>query len=94
MRAYMYQARDLLSADDDGYSDPFCRVVIGNRSQKTTVQKMTVNPTYNQTLILKNLEFYDYPEKLALQPPPVVVEVFDWDSIVRESSRDVRVDPY
>ncbi|XP_063717173.1 dysferlin-like isoform X4 [Symsagittifera roscoffensis] len=81
MRAYIYQARDLLSSDDDGYSDPFCRVVIGNRSQKTTTQKLTVNPTWNQTLLFKNLEFYDSPEHLAEHPPPVVVEIFDWDSI-------------
>ena len=85
MRAYIYQARDLLSSDDDGYSDPFCRVVIGNRSQKTTTQKLTVNPTWNQTLLFKNLEFYDSPEHLAEHPPPVVVEIFDWDSIVSTS---------
>ena len=85
MRAYIYQARDLLSADDEGYSDPYCRVVIGNRSQKTIVQKTTVNPTWNQTLIFKNVTFYDNPEYLAEQPPPVVIEVFDWDHIVSQT---------
>jgi hypothetical protein len=40
LRAYLYQARGLLGADPSGYSDPYARVVFGNRSAVTQTIKV------------------------------------------------------
>ena len=39
LRAYIYQARDLLAADNNGLSDPFTRVAFLSQSQVSTSQQ-------------------------------------------------------
>ena len=83
LRAYIYQARDLFSADPSGLSDPYARVVFSRQSQRTKILNETLCPTWDQTLVFEEVEFYGNPTMLAESPPIVVVELFDYDTVVR-----------
>ncbi|XP_072177496.1 myoferlin-like [Diadema setosum] len=80
LRAYIYQARDLIASDSDSFSDPYAYISFMSRSQKTEVIKTTLSPTWDQTLIFDELEIFGDPNQLAANPPQIVVEVFDFDS--------------
>ncbi|KAJ8025764.1 Dysferlin [Holothuria leucospilota] len=80
LRAYIYQARDLIASDSDSFSDPYAYVSFMNRSQKTECIKMTLCPTWDQTLIFDDMEIAGDPEILQANPPEVVFEVFDFDT--------------
>ncbi|XP_071949270.1 myoferlin-like isoform X3 [Antedon mediterranea] len=80
LRAYVYQARDLVASDSDSYSDPYAYVSFSSRSQKTEVIKTTLCPTWDQTLIFDELDIYGDPNLIAENPPDIVVEVFDHDT--------------
>ncbi|PIK51348.1 dysferlin [Apostichopus japonicus] len=80
MRAYIYQARDLIASDSDSFSDPYAYVSFMNRSQKTETFKMTLCPTWDQTLIFDDMEISGDPEIIQGNPPEVVFEVFDFDT--------------
>lgn len=82
LRAYLYQARDLISADASGLSDPYGKVIFGNQSKSTKIIPETLCPTWDQTLILDNVKIWGDPEELCEQPPSVVVELFDYDPVV------------
>ncbi|XP_070540972.1 myoferlin-like isoform X9 [Ptychodera flava] len=81
LRAYIYQGRGLLAMDSDSFSDPYAYCCLMTRSQKTEIKKKTLCPTWDQTLIIDDLEIYGEPQRLADNPPDVVIEVFDWDSL-------------
>ncbi|XP_006816720.1 myoferlin-like, partial [Saccoglossus kowalevskii] len=81
LRAYIYQGRGLVALDSDSFSDPYAFVCLMTRSQKTETKKKTLCPTWDQTLIIDDLEIYGDPMKLAENPPDVVFEVFDWDAV-------------
>ena len=49
----------------------------------TTVLTQTLSPTWDQTLIFDEIEIYEGVENVAKNPPTVVVELFDRDSVVR-----------
>ena len=67
LRAYLYQARGVLGADPSGYSDPYARVVFGNRSAVTHTMKVISSqcqivarhdvllPSWNQRYDVKNV---------------------------------------
>ncbi|XP_071827020.1 myoferlin-like isoform X6 [Apostichopus japonicus] len=80
MRAYIYQARDLIASDSDSFSDPYAYVSFMNRSQKTETFKMTLCPTWDQTLIFDDMEISGDPEIIQGNPPEIVFEVFDFDT--------------
>jgi len=42
----------------------------------------TLCPTWDQTLVFEEVEFYGNPTMLAESPPIVVVELFDYDTVV------------
>jgi len=48
LRAYIYQARNLLSMDHDSFSDPFAQIGFINQSQRTEVIQKTLCPTWDQ----------------------------------------------
>jgi Ca2+-dependent lipid-binding protein len=81
LRAYMYQAKNLIAADDNGLSDPFAQVAFLNHSGDTVRQEATLSPAWDQTLILDGIEIPGDPDVLKLQPPDITIEVFDWDAI-------------
>ncbi|CAG0890724.1 unnamed protein product, partial [Cyprideis torosa] len=79
LRAYIYQARDVIPSDHDGTSDPFATVIFLNQSASTERVKNTLSPTWDQTLILHEIEIDGPIEAVAENPPSVVIEFFDHD---------------
>ncbi|XP_078613873.1 dysferlin-like isoform X2 [Branchiostoma floridae x Branchiostoma japonicum] len=93
LHCYIYQARDLQSADRDGMDDPFLSVFFSCRNQRTKVVKKTLNPVWDQTLVFKDLRIYGTPESVAANPPPVVVQVYDHDLWRNEHLGSVEMTP-
>lgn len=83
LRAYLFQARSLLGSDDTGLSDPFARVLISNQCQSTQVIECSLSPTWDETLVFRNIVLYGPIEEIVDCPPLVIVEVFDYDTVGR-----------
>ncbi|PAA77701.1 hypothetical protein BOX15_Mlig001839g4 [Macrostomum lignano] len=81
LRAYVFQARDLLAGDQSGLSDPYARVCFHTRSGVTETIDQSLCPTWDQTLIFDNVEMFSDPYSIEANPPPVVVEIFDADQL-------------
>lgn len=79
VRAHMYQARSLIGSDESGLSDAFARVIITNQAQETQVIDKTRSPTWDNMLKFENIEFWGDPEEFAVNPPVIVIEIFDMD---------------
>ncbi|XP_072312686.1 myoferlin-like isoform X1 [Eucyclogobius newberryi] len=84
LRVYVYQARNLASMDKDSFSDPYAYVSFLHLSKTTEKLQATLNPTWDQTLIFNNVEIYGDPQKIATNPPDVVVELFDHDQVGKD----------
>jgi len=41
-----------------------------------------VCPTWDQTLIIKQLRFFGDPQNILESPPPVIIEFYDKDVVV------------
>lgn len=63
-------------------ADPFVRVSFLNYSQTTEIIEKTLCPTWDQTLIMENIEIYGRPEETAREPPLITIELFDYDTFV------------
>lgn len=63
-------------------ADPFVRVSFLNYSQTTEIIEKTLCPTWDQTLILENVEIHGRPEETAREPPLITIELFDYDTFV------------
>lgn len=81
LRAYLYQARDLISEDASGLSDPYAKIIYGNQSKATKIIPETLCPTWDQTIILDGIEIWGCPEEVSQHPPSVVLELFDYDPV-------------
>uniref|UniRef100_H2Z082 C2 domain-containing protein n=1 Tax=Ciona savignyi TaxID=51511 RepID=H2Z082_CIOSA len=81
LRAHMYQARGLLAADDTGLSDPFAKVIFSTHTDTTQVIEETLSPTWDQTLIMPNITLFGRAEELRDDPPIIIIEVFDQDTV-------------
>jgi Ca2+-dependent lipid-binding protein len=71
LRVDVLDAKDLPSADRNGYSDPFCKFELNEQSVfKTQVQKKTLHPSWN--------EFFEVeiPSRTAAK---FQCKVYDWD---------------
>ncbi|XP_028412829.1 myoferlin-like isoform X1 [Dendronephthya gigantea] len=84
LRAYVYQARDMIPSDSSGLSDPYVRVSFGNSSQATEILMQTLCPTWDQTLIFENVPIYGNIEGVQGDPPHVVLEFFDRDAVGKD----------
>uniref|UniRef100_F6X313 C2 domain-containing protein n=1 Tax=Ciona intestinalis TaxID=7719 RepID=F6X313_CIOIN len=80
LRAYIYQGRDLLPMDQDSFSDPVAMVSFLNQTRRTEVYKHSLNPIWDQTLMV-DIMFYGDLEHLQRNCPDVAVEVFDRDDV-------------
>ncbi|KAL4231637.1 hypothetical protein ACF0H5_009217 [Mactra antiquata] len=80
LRAYIYQARDILAMDDSGMSDPFARVSFLTQSMRTENIKKSLCPTWDQTLIFEEIEIHGDPRTIEAQPPEIFIELFDHDT--------------
>ncbi|CAF1425575.1 unnamed protein product [Adineta ricciae] len=79
LRAYIYQARNLISADNDSFSDPFAQIAFINQSQRTEVIEKSLCPTWDQTLIFSTVELFGEPDEIHHDPPNILIELFDKD---------------
>ncbi|KAK3095803.1 hypothetical protein FSP39_019399 [Pinctada imbricata] len=79
LRAYIYQARDLLAGDETGLSDPYARLSFLTQSASTEKIHKSLCPTWDQTLIFEEMEIYGDPRVLEETPPEIFVEIFDFD---------------
>ncbi|XP_076439100.1 myoferlin-like [Babylonia areolata] len=80
LRAYIYQARDLLAADNTGLSDPFAQVCFLTQSAVTELVPKTLCPTWDQTLIFAEVEIHGEARNVQRDPPVAYVELFDHDT--------------
>ncbi|XP_031348413.1 otoferlin-like [Photinus pyralis] len=78
-RAHIYQGKFFFGADKSGLSDPFLRIIIGNQCLQTKVSQATLNPVWDQTLIIPRLLLYGTSDFIKSNPPLVIAEVFDKD---------------
>ncbi|XP_062864131.1 otoferlin isoform X2 [Trichomycterus rosablanca] len=81
LRVHMYQARSLFAADSTGLSDPFARVFFSTHSQVTEIVNETLCPTWDQLLVFDNVELYGEAGELRDDPPIIVIEIYDQDSM-------------
>ncbi|WAR21900.1 MYOF-like protein [Mya arenaria] len=80
LRAYIYQARDILAMDDSGTSDPFCRISFLTQSARTENIKKSLCPTWDQTLIFDEIEIHGDPRSIEAHPPDIYLEIYDHDT--------------
>ncbi|CAF3351203.1 unnamed protein product [Rotaria sp. Silwood1] len=79
LRAYIYQARNLLSMDHNSFSDPYAQIGFINQSQRTEIIQQSLCPTWDQTLIFSSVELYGEPDEIHHDPPNILIELFDKD---------------
>lgn len=70
-------ATRLPSMDSNGFSDPFCFIIVGDRRLKTSVKKKTLNPVWNETFTIPSKE-------LRKTNGEVLLEVIDKDEWTRD----------
>uniref|UniRef100_A0A670XYJ0 C2 domain-containing protein n=1 Tax=Pseudonaja textilis TaxID=8673 RepID=A0A670XYJ0_PSETE len=85
LRAHLYQARGILSADENGLSDPFARVVFSTQCQSTMVLEETLSPMWNELLLYDQLVIDGKKEDLKTETPIAIVNIFDYNKFVRGS---------
>lgn len=64
--------------------DPYCQVIFVTQSLKTEIINRTLSPTWDQTLIFESVEIHGSPTETTINPPNVLIEVFDHDPYVIE----------
>jgi Ca2+-dependent lipid-binding protein len=75
---HLFQARDVPAMDSNGLCDPYVRVKVMGREQKTKVIKKTLFPQWYQTLVFDDITIQDADDfAFATQ---VVLRVFDHDT--------------
>jgi Ca2+-dependent lipid-binding protein len=71
LRVDVLDAADLPAADRNGYSDPYCKFILGDKEvYKTKTQKKTLHPAWN--------EFFEVPVR-SRTAANFKVKVYDWD---------------
>ena len=67
-------------------SDPFARISFLDKSMVTEKLDKTLCPTWDQSLIFENILIHGEAQAIAMKPPQIVVEIFDHDTFVSQSS--------
>ena len=49
---------------------------------KTEIKFKTLSPTWDQSLIFDTIEIYGDPAEIEINPPEIMIEVFDHDTRV------------
>ncbi|XP_076670742.1 otoferlin [Andrena cerasifolii] len=79
LRAHIFQGRFDPGMDASGLLDPFVCVAFHGYTAATKVLKQTLDPFWDQTLILPARTVHGTKEHLKLHPPKIVLQVFDQD---------------
>lgn len=74
----------MYASDKSGLSDPYAFMCFTRYCGRSRTVKESVCPTWDQTLLLNHIRMFGDPRTLLESPPPVVLEFFDKDIIVRE----------
>ena len=77
LRVHCYRARNLVSADADGSSDPFLEVNFAGVTAKTSIREKTRNPGWFETLRLDNVMLSG--KNASRLAPPVAITLWDYD---------------
>ena len=83
-RVHLYQARALPSADNNGLADPFVRVHLAGNSLQSEVINATLNPIWDQQLLVRPLQISMDLQALRANPPVITLEVLDSDLLGKE----------
>jgi hypothetical protein len=75
-RVYIYQCRDLPSADDDGQSDPYIKVWTLEGSKRTSCIEDNNNPIFFESVEIPVIDAASLDEL-----PPFVLDLYDKDSL-------------
>nr|XP_026691852.1 myoferlin isoform X2 [Ciona intestinalis] len=78
LRAYIYQGRDLQPMDQDSFSDSKVIVSFLSQTLKTEVYKHSLNPTWDQTLMM-DMKYYGDFEHWNRNCPNISIELYDQD---------------
>jgi hypothetical protein len=65
LRAFLYAARELPSADKTGFNDPYVVVRVGGQQCNSKILKQTNNPSWNEELLMSLM----LPDNPKLAPP-------------------------
>ncbi|XP_076302777.1 otoferlin-like, partial [Lasioglossum baleicum] len=79
LRAHIFQGRFDPGMDASGLLDPLVRVAFHGYTASTRVIKQTLDPFWDQTLVLPPRTVHGTREYIKLNPPEVTLEVFDQD---------------
>ncbi|XP_076375559.1 otoferlin [Megalopta genalis] len=79
LRAHIFQGRFDPGMDASGLLDPLVRVAFHGYSAATRAIKQTLDPFWDQTLILPPRTIYGTKDSIKKHPPSVLVEVYDQD---------------
>jgi Ca2+-dependent lipid-binding protein len=69
----------MIGLDRTGLSDPYVRITLGNQTYRSCVMTQTNNPRWKETVIIKEINFYEKLESIIENPPEIILEVFDQD---------------
>ena len=82
IRVHIYGARDLLSSDSNGLSDPYVKAYFYGLEEKTRIIEKTLDPQWFETL-----EFNSELPPLS-HSPEVVLQVIDSNNLI---TKDVKL---
>lgn len=75
LHCFLENGVNLLSADVNGFSDPYVILSTAHQSIKSSIKKKTLNPVWNEMILLNVKDFNSESLKL---------DVFDWDRFSKD----------
>lgn len=73
----------MFASDKTGLSDPYSIMSFGRYSTKSRVVKESLCPTWDQTMVISQIRVFGDTQSILDSPPPVVLEFYDKDQVVR-----------
>ena len=77
LRVKLCYAVGLRSMDSNGYSDPYVKLTLGNKTHKSKTIKKTLNPRWDETFTFRENNFG------AIANGTLQVDAWDWDMMSR-----------